>query len=142
MKRLYRYARGLDGSTHLWIGRQRSVGKGEGRSGLRSNLAYVFTALPERADPAPGPRPALELARYDQKIPTERAGLPAPATPPARPGEALAVLAAVLDRDGQLSSASQDRSPVTRRTGSTGSAAPPPSAPGTSRLCSTVPLPP
>jgi hypothetical protein len=35
LKRLYRYARGLDGSTHVWIGRQRSVGKGEGRSGLR-----------------------------------------------------------------------------------------------------------
>jgi hypothetical protein len=35
LERLYRYARGLDGSTHVWIGRQRSVGKGEGRSGLR-----------------------------------------------------------------------------------------------------------
>ncbi len=35
LKRLYRYARGLDGSTLVWIGRQRSVGKGEGRSGLR-----------------------------------------------------------------------------------------------------------
>jgi hypothetical protein len=35
LDRLYRYARGVDGSTHLWIGRRRSVGKGEGRSGLR-----------------------------------------------------------------------------------------------------------
>ncbi len=35
LERLYRYARGLDGSTQVWIGRQRSVGKGEGRSGLR-----------------------------------------------------------------------------------------------------------
>jgi hypothetical protein len=35
LKRRYRHARGLDGSTHLWIGRQRSTGTGEGRSGLR-----------------------------------------------------------------------------------------------------------
>jgi hypothetical protein len=34
LERRYRYARGLDGSTSLWIGRHRSVGKGEGRSGL------------------------------------------------------------------------------------------------------------
>jgi len=35
LERLYCYARGADGSTHLWIGRRRSVGSGEGRSGLR-----------------------------------------------------------------------------------------------------------
>jgi hypothetical protein len=35
LQRLYRYARGLDGSTFVWIGRQRSTGRGEGRSGLR-----------------------------------------------------------------------------------------------------------
>ncbi len=35
LERLFRYARGLDGSTLVWIGRQRSIGKGEGRSGLR-----------------------------------------------------------------------------------------------------------
>jgi hypothetical protein len=35
LDRRYRLARGLDGSVYLWIGRQRSVGKGEGRSGLR-----------------------------------------------------------------------------------------------------------
>lgn len=35
LERLYRYARGLDGSTLVWIGRQRSTGRGEGRSGLR-----------------------------------------------------------------------------------------------------------
>jgi hypothetical protein len=32
--RRYRHARGLDGSTALWIGRRRSTGRGEGRSGL------------------------------------------------------------------------------------------------------------
>ena len=73
--------------------------------GTDINLAYVFTLSPKRADPAPGPRPAPELDRYDQ-IQAERAGLPAPATPP---GEALAVLSAVVERDGQLLSASQDR---------------------------------
>ena len=76
--------------------------------GTSTNLAYVFTLSPKRADPAPGPRPAPELDRYDQ-IHAERAGVPAPATPPAPPGDALAVLSAVLERDGQLLSASQDR---------------------------------
>jgi hypothetical protein len=35
LTRRYRYARGLDGAAYLWIGRQRSTGTGEGRSGLR-----------------------------------------------------------------------------------------------------------
>ena len=76
--------------------------------GTDVNTAYVFTTFPKRADPAPGPRPAPELARYDQ-IHTERTGPPAPATPPAPPGEAIAVLSAVLERDGQLTSATQAR---------------------------------
>jgi hypothetical protein len=76
--------------------------------GTSINLAYVFTVSPKRADPAPGPRPAPELDRYDQ-TPTEQAGPPAPATARTPCGEALAVLAAVLERDGQLQSATQDR---------------------------------
>jgi hypothetical protein len=76
--------------------------------GTSINLAYVFTMSLKRADPVPGPRPAPELDRYDHTH-TERAGTPAPATRPAPPGDALAVLAAVLDRDGQLLSATQDR---------------------------------
>ena len=76
--------------------------------GTTINIAYVFTVSPKRADPAPGPRPAPELARYDQ-IHAERPAVAAPATPPAPTGEALAVLSAVLDRDGQLASATQDR---------------------------------
>ena len=76
--------------------------------GTTINMAYVFTQPPGRADPAPGPRPAPELARYDQNQ-AGRSGPPAPATPPALPGEALAVLSAVVDRDGQLASATQDR---------------------------------
>jgi hypothetical protein len=35
LQRRYRLARGLDGSTHVWLGRLRSTGSGEGRSGLR-----------------------------------------------------------------------------------------------------------
>ncbi len=35
LERRYRSARGLDGSPYVWIGRLRSVGQGEGRSGLR-----------------------------------------------------------------------------------------------------------
>jgi conjugative relaxase-like TrwC/TraI family protein len=76
--------------------------------GTDANLAYVFTVSPKRADPVPGPRPAPELARYDH-IHSERTGVPAPATPPAQPGEALAALSAVLDRDGQQLSATQTR---------------------------------
>jgi conjugative relaxase-like TrwC/TraI family protein len=76
--------------------------------GTTINQAYVFTVSPKLADPVPGPRPAPELARYDQKS-TERAGPSAPPTPAASPGEALAVLSAVLERDGQLLSATQDQ---------------------------------
>jgi len=35
LERRYRSARGLDGSVYVWIGRLRSIGQGEGRSGLR-----------------------------------------------------------------------------------------------------------
>jgi TrwC relaxase/AAA domain len=76
--------------------------------GTDANLAYVFTTSPKRADPVPGPRPAPELARYDQ-IHSERDGVRAPAPRPAQPGEALGVLAGVLDRDGQQASATQIR---------------------------------
>ena len=76
--------------------------------GTDANLAYVFTTSPKRADPVPGPRPAPELARYDQ-IHAERADQSASATEPAPPGTALGVLAGVLDRDGQQLSATQTR---------------------------------
>ena len=71
--------------------------------GTDVNIAYVFTTSPKRADPAPGPRPAPELARYD-RITASPGGQPATGL-----GEALAVLAAVLERDGQLLSATQTR---------------------------------
>jgi conjugative relaxase-like TrwC/TraI family protein len=76
--------------------------------GTDANLAYVFTISPKQADPVPGPRPAPELARYDN-IHAERADQSASATEPAAPGTALGVLASVLERDGQQLSATQTR---------------------------------
>jgi conjugative relaxase-like TrwC/TraI family protein len=71
--------------------------------GTDVNIAYVFTQSPKLADPVPGPRPAPELARYDRRT-TEPSHQPATAT---ETSEAIAVLAAVLDRDGQQLSATQ-----------------------------------
>ena len=48
--------------------------------GTDANHAYVFTTSPKRADPVPGPRPAPELARYDQ-IHSERTGRISPRHP-------------------------------------------------------------
>jgi conjugative relaxase-like TrwC/TraI family protein len=76
--------------------------------GSDANLAYVFTTSPKLADPAPGPRPAPELARYDH-IHAERSGLRGPVTRPGPRGAALGVLAGVLGRDGQQASATQAR---------------------------------
>ena len=76
--------------------------------GTDTNTAYVFTLPPKLADPAPGPRPAPELARYD-RLTAERADDPAPATPPGTAGTTLGVLSAVLERDGQQHSATQTR---------------------------------
>ena len=53
--------------------------------GTHANHAYVFTVSPKRADPAPGPRPAPELARYD-RIQAERPGIPP--RPPSLPRRA------------------------------------------------------
>ena len=73
--------------------------------GTDTNMAYVFTVSPKRADPVPGPRPAPELARYDSRT-AERAAQP---DTMAEADDALAVLAGVLDRDGTQLSASQTR---------------------------------
>ena len=37
--RTYQLARWQDGSTHLWIGRRKTVGRGEGSSGLKFDVA-------------------------------------------------------------------------------------------------------
>jgi hypothetical protein len=35
VSRCWKYARWTDGSTYIWIGRKRELGRGEGSSGLR-----------------------------------------------------------------------------------------------------------
>jgi hypothetical protein len=76
--------------------------------GTDMNMAYVFTVSPKLADPVPGSRPAPELARYD-RITGERAAQPAAAAAAAETWDALGLLSGVLDREGQLLSASQTR---------------------------------
>jgi conjugative relaxase-like TrwC/TraI family protein len=73
--------------------------------GTDENSAYVFTVSPKRADPAPGPRPAPELARYDRLA--AQPGDHGQAAPSAGPEDALGVMAQVLGKNGQQSSASQ-----------------------------------
>ncbi len=73
--------------------------------GTTDNRAYVFTRSPKHADPAPGPRPAPELARHD-RITTSPAD-PGPATAASDAKDPVGVLAEVLDRDGAQASASQ-----------------------------------
>jgi AAA domain len=75
--------------------------------GADTNRAYVFTVSPKIADPVPGPRPTPELARYDRITAERTAQSQSVALAGSR--DALAVLAGVLDRDGQQLSASQTR---------------------------------
>ena len=88
---------GTEDRQHDYVARTR---------GTDVNVAYVFTMSPKTADPVPGPRPAPELARYDRRT-IAPSGPAAPAA--TAPGEALAVLAGVLSRDGQQYSATQTR---------------------------------
>jgi hypothetical protein len=74
--------------------------------GTDTNTAYVFTLSPKIADPAPGPRPAPELARYDRRT-AEHASEPPDADQPAGTGDPVGVLSDVLRRDGQQLSALQ-----------------------------------
>jgi hypothetical protein len=45
VKRSYQFTRWIDGSSHVWIGRRKGVGRGEGSSGLR------FDSLETKTDP-------------------------------------------------------------------------------------------
>jgi TrwC relaxase len=75
--------------------------------GWRSNMAFVLTVSPKIADPAPGPRTAPEIARYD-RLQALRAGQPGPDTQAAEANTAaLEVLASIVARDGQELSATQ-----------------------------------
>ena len=74
--------------------------------GCRSNMAFVFTLSPKIADPAPGPRAAPEIARYD-RLQALLAGQPPAGSPSGPDPAAIGVLADVLARDGQELSATQ-----------------------------------
>jgi len=56
----YRQARGVGGSGYLWIGRRRTIGRGEGRSGLRFD--YVEQS-PATTDARNRHQPALAFAK-------------------------------------------------------------------------------
>ncbi len=80
--------------------------------GTENNMAFVFTTPAKPADPQPGTRPAPELDRYDRARQERQGPLPAQLVPgPASPDpqEQIAVLAAVLARNGSELSASKTR---------------------------------
>jgi hypothetical protein len=83
---------GTEDRQHAYVALSRGAG---------TNIAYVFTISPKLADMMPGPRPAPELARYDR--------ITAQPAAAAETRDALAVLAGVLERDGQQQSATQTR---------------------------------
>ena len=70
---------GIEDRQHAYVALSR---------GTDTNMAYVFTVSPKFADPAPGPRPASELARYD-RITAQADGQPAAVAAEARDGFAV-----------------------------------------------------
>ncbi len=79
--------------------------------GTDGNYAFVMTGSPRTSEPAAGPRPAPELARFDQ-LARERAGqspLPAAQEEAADRRDPAAVLADVIGRDGTELSATEYR---------------------------------
>lgn len=48
--RTYQYARWIDGSTHLWIGRRKEPGRGEGSSGLQFDVAEEREQEPDNPE--------------------------------------------------------------------------------------------
>ena len=75
--------------------------------GTDDNTAYVFTTPTKLSDPAPGARPAPELARYDRL--TAQAGGPAPGDrdDPATTSPVSVIAEMITGRDGAVESASQ-----------------------------------
>ena len=75
--------------------------------GTDDNTAYVFTTPAKLADPAPGARPAPELARYDRLAAQDGASAPGGRGEP-EAADPVSVLAQIIaDRDGTEQSASQ-----------------------------------
>ena len=75
--------------------------------GTDDNTAYVFTTPTKLSDPAPGARPAPELARYDRL--TAQAGDPAPGDrdDPGTTSPVSVLAEMITGRDGAAQSASQ-----------------------------------
>jgi len=91
---------GTEDRQHAYVALSRAI---------RANTAYVIIESPATADPAPGARPAPELARHD-RVNAQRNGEPAPSQDSSEVREqALAVLAQVIGRDGQELSATATR---------------------------------
>jgi hypothetical protein len=89
---------GTEDRQHAYVGLTR---------GWRSNMAFVFTVSPKIADPAPGPRAAPEIARYDrlQALCAGQPGLDGSAIE--MNTAAVEVLADVIARDRQERAATQ-----------------------------------
>jgi conjugative relaxase-like TrwC/TraI family protein len=90
---------GTEDLQHLYVALTR---------GWRANHAYVLTSQDRAADPAPGPRPAPELARFDRLV-SRRESCPASGTEHADADPAIGVLAVIAGRDGRELSAVQVR---------------------------------
>ncbi len=75
--------------------------------GTHGNAAYVCTPLVKIADPKPGARPAPELDRHDRVAAWRDGQSGAAVHRPGHSEDAVGVLAAVLERDGQDISATQ-----------------------------------
>jgi hypothetical protein len=75
--------------------------------GTDNNTAYVFTTPAKLADPAPGTRPAPELARYDRL--TAHADVSQGGRDDPETASPVSVLTQIIDRDGAEQSASQAR---------------------------------
>jgi hypothetical protein len=69
--RNYQYARWTDGASHLWIGRRKRTGRGEGSSGLRFDAVAPMTERTEPVEGTPSGRVSIHtLLRYASDLDT------------------------------------------------------------------------
>lgn len=61
LTRTYQHARWLQGTAHLWLGRQKRVGRGEGWSGLRYDMAEPLPGTAETGTEEPAPEPPIPV---------------------------------------------------------------------------------
>jgi hypothetical protein len=75
--------------------------------GTDNNAAYVFTTPTKLSDPAPGVRPAPELARYDRLTTQARSRAPADRDDPGTTSAASVLAEIIVGRDGARQSEAQ-----------------------------------